>query len=356
MSEPRYAGICRDLGLQILHLGDAVTSAPMTPIEGAPPVPDAVFLSSPSGHRLTFRSDLLEDMAELIAPESYVARGAAPDTFEISVPAELLRRLVVQTIEAATFEPAEDSSDLDLELLRRLASGVGGARTGALKRAGLLEWKITPRGTEALNAASMGEPVRESRTVEFARDELRRAGMFDADADYGGELGEAILDVVRAFCGHGHSGGSASIALAILERLLRHKPLTPITSDPDEWLDISEMMDGPLWQNRRSPSCFSMDGGASWYDQDGDDRYDVLRGAGLAVRHLHPGRKVARISRLQGLDGIAFTFADDPVTHHHLNATEVLAAWGAAKGPAVDDTEPTGTGGDFLQPIVTPSE
>lgn len=43
---------------------------------------------------------------------------------------------------------------LDLELLSKLASGEGGRRTGALRRAGYLEWTVTPRGLAALLAAT----------------------------------------------------------------------------------------------------------------------------------------------------------------------------------------------------------
>jgi hypothetical protein len=39
---------------------------------------------------------------------------------------------------------------IDLNLLAKLASGEGGTRTGALKRAGYLEWTVTPAGLEAL--------------------------------------------------------------------------------------------------------------------------------------------------------------------------------------------------------------
>lgn len=38
----------------------------------------------------------------------------------------------------------------DMNLLRKLASGEGGRRTGALKRAGFLEWTVTPAGLAAL--------------------------------------------------------------------------------------------------------------------------------------------------------------------------------------------------------------
>ncbi len=39
---------------------------------------------------------------------------------------------------------------LDMRLLRKLARGEGGTRTGALQRAGLLSWKVTPAGFDAL--------------------------------------------------------------------------------------------------------------------------------------------------------------------------------------------------------------
>jgi hypothetical protein len=42
--------------------------------------------------------------------------------------------------------------DLDLDLLRKLASGEGGRRTGALRRAGYLEWTVTEAGLRALSA------------------------------------------------------------------------------------------------------------------------------------------------------------------------------------------------------------
>ncbi len=47
-----------------------------------------------------------------------------------------------------------DDDDLDLDLLRKLASGEGGRRTGALKRAGLLEWRVTDAGRAALGDGS----------------------------------------------------------------------------------------------------------------------------------------------------------------------------------------------------------
>lgn len=48
------------------------------------------------------------------------------------------------------------SEPLDLDLLMRLAFGVGGRRTGALRRAGYLEWRVTDEGIRALRRYADG--------------------------------------------------------------------------------------------------------------------------------------------------------------------------------------------------------
>jgi hypothetical protein len=108
--------------------------------------------------------------------------------------------------------------------------------------------------------------------VAHAEYELKKAGLFDKDSDYDGEAGRAILEVVKVFSSQGHSGGSAWVCLGALEKLLRFQPLTPLTSDPDEWMCVSEEQrpdrSTPVWQSRRRPSTFSRDGGKTWYDLD----------------------------------------------------------------------------------------
>lgn len=103
--------------------------------------------------------------------------------------------------------------------------------------------------------------------VDFAEKELKLAGLFDADSDYDGMIGPAALDIVKVFAEQGHSGYSAALVTSIVEKLMRWQPLTPITSDPDEWMDLSghEM---PMWQNRRDCAAFSRDGGKTWYHLD----------------------------------------------------------------------------------------
>ena len=97
-----------------------------------------------------------------------------------------------------------------------------------------------------------------SNLVEHARRELKLIGEDP-------ETTEGLCRVVQAFVDMGHSGGSASVAIPMLERLLRRQPLAPLTYAPDEWEDRSEITGSPLWQNRRDSTVFSTDGGKTHY-------------------------------------------------------------------------------------------
>jgi hypothetical protein len=109
----------------------------------------------------------------------------------------------------------------------------------------------------ALHAASgLDTDPDENALVRYARQELERAGSFDEDAPWAA----SILAAVKGFTAYGHSGSSAAVAISVLERLLRFKPLSPLTSDPDEWMKVSD----ELWQSCRDPAVFSHDGGATW--------------------------------------------------------------------------------------------
>lgn len=107
-----------------------------------------------------------------------------------------------------------------------------------------------------------------SNLVDYAKDELTRAGLFDEDSDYNGDLGNAALEIVKVFSSQRHSGASAAIVTSIVEKLLRFEPLTPLTFEPDEWNDVSEMSGTPMWQNKRKSTTFSVDGGKTHYDLD----------------------------------------------------------------------------------------
>lgn len=128
----------------------------------------------------------------------------------------------------------------------------------------------------------------ESEFVTWARSELQRAGLFDSDSDYEGMLGESIMEMVLTFDAAGHSGFSAAWAASIFQRLSERKPLSPLTDDRDEWMHIAEerwVGGQDTWQSRREPSCFSHDGGATYYDLD-----EPLKGWRAAWQRLNGSR------------------------------------------------------------------
>lgn len=110
--------------------------------------------------------------------------------------------------------------------------------------------------------------------TQRVRRELEKAGLFDKDSDYGGMIGESIMELMECFSKQGHSGYSAMMVSYLFHQLVSGKTLSPLTSDPDEWMDVSEMSQEPMWQNTRKYSCFSRDGGKTWYDLDDPATYD----------------------------------------------------------------------------------
>lgn len=96
----------------------------------------------------------------------------------------------------------------------------------------------------------MGRPLTEdSDLVQHARRELELCGQ-----------------TVEGFVSYpGHSGGSAFVAREMLHALLGHQALSPLTDDPTEWIDRSEMSGEPWWQNIRDSRAMSHDGGTTYW-------------------------------------------------------------------------------------------
>ena len=93
--------------------------------------------------------------------------------------------------------------------------------------------------------------------VEYAKAELDR---IKKDKDGMQELiNKDILDIIEVFAKQDHSGFSAGYTTQMVERLMRYKPITPLTGEPNEW----EKGSG---QNKRCSSVFKY--GDIAYDND----------------------------------------------------------------------------------------
>jgi hypothetical protein len=99
-----------------------------------------------------------------------------------------------------------------------------------------------------------------SGLLDYATEEVTRAGLLAPDSDYDGMLGQAVLELVKVFADQGHSGMSAQLTLMIFGKVAAYKPLMPLTDDPTEWNKVGT----GVWQSRRDPSAFSNDGGKTW--------------------------------------------------------------------------------------------
>lgn len=99
------------------------------------------------------------------------------------------------------------------------------------------------------------DPTDNSNLVKHAQRELEIIG---EDPDFI----QHYLDVVRLFASQGHSGGSASVFIPTLQKLLNFENLTPVTDEPIEWQEVQ----AGLWQNVRNGSFFSKDGGRTYYN------------------------------------------------------------------------------------------
>jgi len=81
------------------------------------------------------------------------------------------------------------------------------------------------------------------------------------------EIIEWYIGVLEKFVDLEHSGASLEITSNVLFRLMQFKNLTPLTNDPDEWLDVSAYTKekDPVWQSKRNMEAFSHDGGETYY-------------------------------------------------------------------------------------------
>lgn len=87
--------------------------------------------------------------------------------------------------------------------------------------------------------------------VKHAEIELEAAGLM-SDTVYDGMIGKGVLEIVKLFASQGHSGMSAGISIDILTKLLAYKPLSPLTGNDSEWVEVGE----GVFQNNRCGNVF----------------------------------------------------------------------------------------------------
>lgn len=99
--------------------------------------------------------------------------------------------------------------------------------------------------------------------INWAKRELDLAGYPETANDNVNDwMRKSVLDLMEVFCDEGHSGSSAPFAISLFTRLASWKPLTPLTGEPDEWMEV-----GPeVFQNKRSSSVFKDEAGPYWLD------------------------------------------------------------------------------------------
>lgn len=102
--------------------------------------------------------------------------------------------------------------------------------------------------------------------VKHAEREMKLAGLDKEDSAYGGMIYNAVMKLIETHAAEGHSGGSHVTTMGVFERVANFKTLTPLTADPSEWMEVGNDKRGTCFQSLRQSTCFSYDGGKTFYD------------------------------------------------------------------------------------------
>lgn len=118
---------------------------------------------------------------------------------------------------------------------------------------------------------------------DWAISELKLAGYHpeatDKDASYGDKCAQAALELFDLLLKQDHSGASIGFTMQILNRLVKRKPLVPLTGEEDEWSEL-EVINGQVYQhNKRYPSLckkICADGTIKFSDHNRVSCYDAI--------------------------------------------------------------------------------
>jgi len=208
---------------------------------------------------------LLEDSHDAVCSVGMQFNTTPPDKPPTPKQIERVRGMTWEQIAKALYQMLDDidtASDMCKENLQAFQDMV------LKKQQEKNLYLISPDG---YGLKRVGESKLKEGLVDHSRRELKLAGLFDKDSDYDGMLGDAVMELMEVFAKQGHSGFSAALTRELFSKLADWKNLTELTDNTDEWNDVSEMGGGtekPLWQSGRSPDCFSLDGGKTYYSID----------------------------------------------------------------------------------------
>ena len=86
--------------------------------------------------------------------------------------------------------------------------------------------------------------------------EFKAAGWLDETGAYVDEMQadicEHVLNLLRVFSDEGHSGSTAPYTVNLFKKLAMFEPITPLTGEESEWIEVSE----GLFQNKRCSRVF----------------------------------------------------------------------------------------------------
>jgi len=102
--------------------------------------------------------------------------------------------------------------------------------------------------------------------TQHAKKELELAGYFKEDSDYGGMVGNAVMELIEVFAKQGHSGMSAGIVSTLFNKLAKYEPIISIMGTDDEWGEPDNWGDGLIWQNKRFSALFKHEDGRITYN------------------------------------------------------------------------------------------
>ena len=119
-----------------------------------------------------------------------------------------------------------------------------------------------------------------SSLVEFAKDEFKIMGWDKTNDEMQLEVCNNLIELLSVLAKQGHSGFSIGYVLNLFNKLANFTPLSPLTGDSSEWVDVGTFHDKngceiKLFQNKLCSSVFKDSRDSRAYDINLDDPDDA---------------------------------------------------------------------------------